>query len=193
MWSKTKKALEDRLADSLKGRVKYGFEVFSTKDYESEMSVFYIEVDKKRWFSSNPMYHVDALESHNQLMSDLPADMPYWDKFYMTDKCAKIKALNLSGRLDVDSTMEHIHKYLNELSVEQCLSNEDYFYLVLAALDRRVGLRKIRLLTDSVEVYPEWVQKWIKLRATSEASSLIARRESSRSSLLSSEKETANQ
>lgn len=56
MWTKTRKALESRLADWLKKRVSYNFAVYSTNKYKyyMEMNVFYIQVDKKVWFASNP-------------------------------------------------------------------------------------------------------------------------------------------
>lgn len=58
MWSKTQKALMDRMADSLKQRVRYNFEVYTTKKFchWTEMKVLYIYVDDELWFATNPEY-----------------------------------------------------------------------------------------------------------------------------------------
>ena len=47
MWSKTKWALEQRLADSLKNRVSFSFSVKRT--FYSELHVMYIHVDGDVW------------------------------------------------------------------------------------------------------------------------------------------------
>ena len=66
MWSKTRKALEERLADSLKGRVYYCYAVYDTARNTpcrgSEFRVFYIRVDGATWLASNPLFFSKCLE-----------------------------------------------------------------------------------------------------------------------------------
>ena len=49
MWSKTKKALMDRMAESIKPRVNYEF-YMKQKSYLDR--AFFIQIDKKRYFAS---------------------------------------------------------------------------------------------------------------------------------------------
>ena len=57
MWSKTRKRLNNLLAGSLKGRLVYNHEVYTTNKYKynSEMHVFYIYLDKQIIFATNPL------------------------------------------------------------------------------------------------------------------------------------------
>ena len=57
-----------------------------------------------------------------------------------------------------------IHEYLNELSIGQAITHDNYFIRLLAVLDVRLGKRKIKALVDNVENEPEWFRKWILLR-----------------------------
>lgn len=65
----------------------------------------------------------------------------------------------------MEELMRHIHYFLNELNINEAFGGEDYMYLILAVMDRRVGKRIIRILVDKMEECLEWVQKWIRLRA----------------------------
>lgn len=170
MWSKTKKALDDRLAGSLKGRVRYCCEVYTTVKLKwwTETPVFYIYVDEEMWFATNPMYYYDEGSMHGELMNQYPDNMDYWEKFYLTYPEAKKMGFRKYGRISMDELMKHIHYFLNELSIDEALNSEDYMYLILSILDRRVGKRRIKNLADKIDEYPDWIQKWIRLRAEAE-------------------------
>ena len=170
MWSKTKKALDDRLAASLKKRVRYGCEVYTTKKIKwcSDMPVFYIYVDGEMWLATNLMYSYDESIAHDELMAQCPDSMDYWEKFHATEREAKIMGFRKHGRISMEELMRHIHHFLNELNINEAFGGGDYMYLILAVMDRRVGKRRIRALVDKMEEYPEWMQKWIRLRAEAE-------------------------
>lgn len=74
MWSKTKKALDDRLAASLKKRVRYGCEVYITKKIKwwSDTPVFYIYVDGEMWLATDPLYAYDEATIHRELIAQCP-------------------------------------------------------------------------------------------------------------------------
>lgn len=81
MWSKTRKALMDRMADSLKKRVRYNFEVYTTKKcrWWSETPAFYIHVDDELWFATNPQYYWKQTE---YLSKNVDRSLPcheYWE------------------------------------------------------------------------------------------------------------------
>lgn len=78
MWSKTKQALMVRMADCLKKRIRYNFEVYTTKWRHSEMSVFYIYVDNKLWFASNPMSYSKEMEYLNENVDKSLPYHEYW-------------------------------------------------------------------------------------------------------------------
>ncbi|MBP5321424.1 MAG: hypothetical protein J6334_10590 [Kiritimatiellae bacterium] len=142
MWSKTRQVLESKLAEDLKGRVRYQYDVYRTqtcKDkpgWNTEMHVLSIIVDGKPWFCTNP----------NNWKGDL----------------AVIRDNGIVGGWG--SEMKHIHQFLNVLSIDEAISHENYFIRLLAVLDARLGKRRIKALADNIENEPEWFRKWIRLR-----------------------------
>ena len=63
---------------------------------------------------------------------------------------------------------KYIHKYLNELSIDEAFTHDNYFIRLLAVLDSRIGKRRLRPLLDNIENEPEWFRKWIRLRCEAE-------------------------
>lgn len=166
MWSKTRKALTDRLADNLKKRVSYSFAEYLTNYHE--LPVFYIRVDNKTWFSSDLICFNVACGVQNKLMEALPPEMSYHEKYALTERKASEITIRNTGFVDVDTIMKYIHEYLNVLSIDECLSGENYFHYLLAILDRRVGKRRIKAILDNIENEPEWIRRFILLRAEAE-------------------------
>lgn len=70
MWSKTRKSLNNRLADSLKKQVSYSFESYAINRHE--LPVFKIVVNKKTWFMSNLFLFNVSCSTQNKLMKTLP-------------------------------------------------------------------------------------------------------------------------
>ena len=170
MWSKTRKALNDRLADCLKNRVNYNFMVYTSTPYKwcTEMPVFYIHVDKKTWFASNPMFYSAAGEYMNEHMNyDLSGD-EYWQEYYAKDRDAGLYAIRETGMVDIYKLMSRIHIYINEINIHDAINGDDYFYRMLAIMDRRIGKRSIKKLLDNIENEPLWIKKYIYLRAGAE-------------------------
>ncbi|MDE5557376.1 MAG: hypothetical protein K2J32_06730 [Ruminococcus sp.] len=54
-----------------------------------------------------------------------------------------------------DYFMSMIHNYLNVHTIDECINHENYFYRILAVLDRRTGNRKIKTLLDNIDSEPE--------------------------------------
>lgn len=169
MWSKTKQVLMERMADSLKKRVRYNFEVYTTNKcrYWSEMSVFYIFVDDELWFATNPKYwYKEFVYLNENVDNNLPCH-EYWEERHKAEAvaCAHVSQY---GIMDVDTIMLHIHKYLNVYSVRECLDSGNYILKLLVVLDRRIGKRTVKRLADNISNEPEWFQKFVLLRAESE-------------------------
>lgn len=160
MWSKTRQVLESRLCLELTGRVQFHYDVYRTnRDRENrlwftEMNVFSILVDGEAWFSTNPQYYIELYRS------DMSHACPQVDKNEVIRKFGYVPASDVSS----DSVMFYVHRFLNELSFEESLNNENYFIRLLALLDKRLGKRRIKALADVVDSEPEWFRKWIRLR-----------------------------
>ncbi len=144
MWSKTRQVLESRLAEPLKGRVRYQYDVYRNAVDQQVMSIL---VDGEPWFCTNPLF---------------------WQEMYKTYPHPKDEEIimntgyvgNTSGQ-----AMEYIHQFLNVLSIDEAISHENYFIRLLAVLDARLGKRRIKALADNIDNEPEWFRKWILLRA----------------------------
>ena len=158
MWSKTKWALEQRLADSLKNRVSYSFAVKRT--FYSELHTMYIHVDGEVWFATNQKSY-DERGKRVKETGDSDA--------------AQIEVVRDTGLVSVGKreypeydVTDYIHQYLNVLSIDEAFTNANYFIRLLAVLDSRVGKRRLRPLLDNIENEPEWFRKWIRLRCEAE-------------------------
>lgn len=169
MWSKTKKALMDRTADCLKKRVRYNFEVYTTNKCKwwTETPVFYIYVDDKLWFASNPNYYGKKSEYLSKNVDNSLHGHEYWEAYEKAEPHA-VDYASSYGLMDIHPMMRHIHEYLNVLSVKECLDGENYILKMLAVFDRRVGKRTIKKLIDNIPNEPEWFRKYIILRAENE-------------------------
>lgn len=172
MWSKTKQMLESRLCEELKGRVQFHYDVLRTnKDKEkkwwtSEMRVFSILVDGETWFATNPKYYKELYQSTK------PWSVSEESRNEIIRQFGFVPATTMERSGDI---MLYVHQFLNELSFKQSLTHENYFIRLLALLDSRLGKRKIKSLTKSIENEPEWFRKWILLREPGETSCRAAR------------------
>ena len=161
MWSKTRQILESRLAEPLKGRVSYHYDVYRTKgckekrDWRSEMHVLSIIVDGEAWFCTNPQFYRQY----------------YRDGAYRFGKISKNEIIRetglVAGGFWDTKVIGYIHEYLSELSIDQAIMHDNYFIRLHAVLDARLGKRKIKALVDNIENEPEWFRKWILLRKDS--------------------------
>lgn len=169
MWSKTKKALESRLADCLKDRVYYTFAKYTYYDncWDYVYPIFYIRVDKETWFSTNVNWLDKVVQCANRQSGRKYNS--YWGIRQEDLDNAVNMATKEMGTLDMlghdDYLMEMVHNYLNIYTIYECLNHENYFYRILAVLDRRTGKRKIKKLLENIDSEPEWFRKYITLRA----------------------------
>ena len=158
MWSKTRQILESRLAENLKGRVSYHYDVYRTKgckekhDWWTEMHVLSIVVDGEAWFCTNPQFYRQFVR-----------DGVYRFEEKSDNEIIRETGLVAGGFWETRA-MGYIHEYLTELSIDQAINNDNYFIRLLAVLDSRLGKRRVKALVDNIENEPEWFRKWILLR-----------------------------
>ena len=160
MWSKTRKALLERLAPTLKERVDYHYAVYEHAPLPNlaAFHVFYIRVDQQVWFATN---------------------QNFYDEFYKKDYDARESAPEIAANEFIRETgfvqtgpdfcdndaLKYIHDYLNVLPYEECLQSDNYFIRLLALLDRRLGKRRLKKIVENIDQEPEWFRKWVRLRA----------------------------
>ncbi|MCM1507514.1 MAG: hypothetical protein NC177_10340 [Ruminococcus flavefaciens] len=126
MWSKTKKALESRLADGLQKRVYYSFarRVYYDNQWDYQYPTFYIRVDKETWFATNPQWLDKVAECASSLSGKKYNH--YWggrDGVFVqaVDMATKeMGTLDIFGYCDDDYLMEMVHNYLNVYTIEEC-------------------------------------------------------------------------
>lgn len=174
MWSHFRKMLLDRLAESLNGRVDYGYFTKRTNKikYWTETPVFYIRVDGKDWFTSDPRQY-----SGVQVLRDAVSDLILTEKEKETIQNTSTHSSHYIEKLitkhlgyvatwgDIENG---ISQFLTTKSIDECLSGENYFLYLLAILDRRVGKRRIRKIAENINSEPKWIRKFINLRAEAE-------------------------
>lgn len=166
MWSKTKKGLMSHLADSLQERVVFNMEVYERYRYCEW--VFYIFVDKEMWFASNPNIWIETRKREEQMRNECKMKNNDWEKGRTIRRIAEQQAIKETGYLSTDKIMERVHDYLNVANIEECLNRQDYFLYLLAILDRRVGKRRLKMIYENITDEPQWIQKYILLRAEAE-------------------------
>ena len=149
MWSKTRQILESRVADDLKGRVRYRWDVYRMDGHcPTECHVMSIFVDGECWFHTNQRFW----------------DVKYGSKPEPKDNDI-IRETGLVENYWGDTVSKYIHQFLNVLSIDEAIAHDNYFIRLLAVLDARLGRRRIKVLADNIDNEPEWVRKWIMLRA----------------------------
>ena len=154
MWSKTKQALESRLAEDLKGRVRYTYAVHRRDGKcPTECHVLSILVDGGSWFNTNQRFWIEKYKTRPE-----PADNDIIRETGLVE--------NYWG-----GAMAYVHQYLNVLSIDEAIVHDNYFIRLLAVLDARLGRRRIAKLVDNIDNEPEWFRKWIVLRAGKDAMS----------------------
>lgn len=168
MWTKTKQIMEKRLAESLKGRVTYNYSQRTTKHHGSVMKAFHIHVDKKTWYATNLQAYTAIQCAHDELIENLDDDRGYWQKYNATEDEGESIALKREGLVDEYTVPRYLHEYLNVCSIDDCMSGKNYFLYMLGILDHRTGKRRIEKMFRNIYSEPEWIRKFILLRAGAE-------------------------
>ena len=157
MWSKTRKRLNNLLAGSLKGRLVYNHEVYTTNKYKynSEMHVFYIYLDKQIIFATNPL----GEEKYSGEISNMLKEVDKNEEFILYKALEKLhysalsKSIYETGYISIQPLMKYLHKYI---------------YNIFAIFDRRLGKRRLIEIVKNVDTEPEWFRKYVIIRAKAE-------------------------
>lgn len=173
MWSKTRKAMYDRLAPSLKGRVIFEVQYYEKLKCQCEMCAnsckqLMIIVDKVPYTIAGAGAYWKKPDKYEVMKELNISDTLLYYRDDAVERKVKNRVFYKTGLMFFYDAMERIHEYLNCVGIEECLSGEDYFLYLLAILDRRVGKRRIRRIYENIDSEPEWIRKFIILRAEAE-------------------------
>ena len=162
-WSGMRKYLEhDMLADSLKGRIRYGCTTYVGMDgsYIFEICIDGIQVKRFSWETVNT-YFIDSGYTKNPNPSGLNE---YWEEFWsLLDKYPLNKRTEYTDEEFCDALEEYRNK-----DIHNSMNSVNPLVRMFAILDRRIGKRTLSKIYDTINKQPEWLQQFYMLRLKAE-------------------------
>lgn len=157
-WSGMRKYLEqEMLAESLKGRVRYGCTTYVGMDgaHVFEVCIDGKQVKRFSWETVN-RYFIDCGYKTN--------DGPVWKDFFFL-----LKQYPLSSRSEYrdEEFCEALATYRNQ-NVQESIFSENPLVRMFAVLDRRIGKRTLTKVKEIIEEQPLWLQQFYRLRLAAE-------------------------
>lgn len=158
-WSGMRKYLEqDMLADSLKGRIRYGCTSYTGMD---GCHIFEICIDGKQvkrfsWETVNS-YFIDNGYTSNK---NPCGTGEYWAEFW-----ALLNKVPVSDRTEYtdDEFCAALEKYRSQ-DIQKSISSDNPLIRMFAVLDRRLGKRTLLNLKNESASQPQWLQQIYTLR-----------------------------
>ena len=162
-WSGMRKYLEqEMLADSLKGRIRYGCTRYVGMDgcHIFEVCIDNVQVKRFSWETVNT-YFINSGYTVNSTPSGIGE---YWAEFW-----------ELLEKYPIDRRTEYtdgefceaLECYRNQ-DIENSIHSLNPIVRMFAILDRRVGKRTLGKIKGEVENLPEWVKRFYNLRCEAE-------------------------
>ena len=162
-WSGMRKYLEqDMLADTLKGRIRYGCTTYVGMDgcHIFEICIDGVQVKRFSWETVNT-YFIDNGYTQNPHPI---GTREYWAEFwsllnqYSLDKRTEYTGEEFCTALDV---------YRNQ-DIQDSIISDNPLIRMFAVLDRRIGKRTLIKLYNALEEQPEWLRQFYLLRLHAE-------------------------
>ena len=162
-WSGMRKYLEkEMLAESLKGRVRYGCTTYVGMD---GCKIFEICIDDKQvkcfsWDTVNNYF----IEKGYKTIDKPYGAFEYWDGFWsLLDKYPLNERMEYKDSEFADALSE----YRNQ-DIKTSLNSDNPIVRMFAILDRRVGKRALDKLKGALDEQPEWLKQFYVLRFEAE-------------------------
>lgn len=162
-WSGMRKYLEEEmLADSLRGRVRYGCTSYKGMD---GCKIFEICVDgeqiKRFSLETVNTYFID--NGYKQISEPFGKE-EYWAEFWeLLDKTSLSERTEYTDKEFCDA----LDNYRNQ-DILKSICSENPLIRMFAVLDRRIGKRTLLNLKTQIEDQPKWLQEFYKLRLDAE-------------------------
>lgn len=153
-WSGMRKYLEqEMLAESLRGRVRYGCTAYVGMDgcHVFEICIDGEQIKRFSWETVNS-YLVDSGYTRNKNPKGIGE---YWSEFWLL--LDKYPISERTEYTDVEFC-NALEKYRNQ-DIQESLRSNNPLIRMFAILDRRVGKRTLMKLESELEKQPQWLQK----------------------------------
>lgn len=161
-WSGMRKCLEDEMiADSLKGRVRYGCTSYVGMDgcHIFEIWVDGVQIKRFSWETVNT-YFIDKGYTDKK-----PSGIrEYWAELWnLLDKHP------ISGRTEYTDNefCDALEQYRNQ-EIQVSISSSNPLVKMFAILDRRIGKRTLNRLREEIDAQPLWLRELYKIRMEAE-------------------------
>lgn len=158
-WSGMRKYLEqEMLADSLRGRIRYGCTTYTGMD---GCHIFEICIDgnQTKRFSLETVnsYFLDNGYARNQKPSGIGE---YWAEFW-----SLLGKYPITARTEYtdDEFCDALEKYRNQ-DIQESICSNNPLIRMFAILDRRIGKRTLKKLESELDKQPKWLQQICLLR-----------------------------
>ncbi len=166
-WSGMRTYLEqDMLADSLKGRVRYGCTTYIGMD---GCHIFELCIDKQqiKRFSLETVNSYFIEKGYKSMLH--PGDArDYWDDFP-----ALVDQYSVNERTEYtdDEFCDALQQYRHQ-DIQDSIRSSHPLVVMFALLDRRVGKRTLASIRDDMAKRPLWLQRLYQLRVDAEYTSV---------------------
>lgn len=172
-WSNLKKQMQDLLCDKLKSDISYYYTSYrevhnaygraSINYRKKEIVAFSWDLGLAQWNDEYAM-----LRDNNINAQALGSYQAVWDnQKIIQDDLMKNKWM-IEGTLCEDDFIRAVTTYL-KTDIATALHSDNYLLRVFAYIDRRVGKRTLIKIKDEVEVLPEWVKQFYRIRCEAES------------------------
>lgn len=166
-WSGMRKYLEqEMLAESLRGRIRYGCTTYVGMD---GCRIFEVCIDNKQikrfsWETVNTYFIDNGLKSDPDPTKVAVGVQEYWHDYWrLLDEVPMHSRTEYTDREFCDALKEY-----RSQSIQDSIHSENVLIRMFAVLDRRLGKRTLKSLKNTVESQPEWLQAFYRLRFEAE-------------------------
>ena len=162
-WSGMRKYLEqEMLADSLKGRIRYGCTTYIGMDgcHIFEVCIDGVQVKRFSWETVNT-YFIDNGYTKNPHPIGISE---YWTEFW-----SLLNKYSIDKRTEYtdDEFCEALGAYRNK-DIQESINSTNPLVRMFAVLDRRIGKRTLAKISDTINEQPEWLRQFYNLRFEAE-------------------------
>ena len=162
-WSGMRKYLEqEMLAESLKGRIRYGCTAYVGMDgcHIFEVCIDGEQIKRFSWETVNT-YFIDNGYTQNKKPSGIGE---HWAEFWpLFDKYPLTSRTEYTG----EEFCQALEKYRHQ-EIEESICSENPLVRMFAILDRRIGKRTLVKAKDVIEEQPLWLRQFYQLRLDAE-------------------------
>ena len=165
MWSKEKKFLEDKLAESLIGKIEYNLEGGRKTTWGATYKVE-IRYNKKSLVKFGE--GINYLTHHYENVERQKLEKKTWTKEENYIMFLEVqKRLWIEEKYTTDIFFKGMKEYLS-LSIEDAINHEQWVIRLFAIMDKRLGKRSLLKLEKEINAYPKMLQIIYKIRMKEE-------------------------